>query len=123
MKAEIKSVCSYNGHSVKQSGSIDLKLKAKYEELSNTVQLLQMLNNDISIMVKLPDQKKEMSLGSFRLKTLSVDHDGESAISFNSTNEFVEIDNINEIVTNELFRVTFKADIEEEDQEDDEDWD
>lgn len=128
MKKEIKSVCVYCGHSIKQSGAIDLKLKSKYEDLVNSVQLLQMLNNDVSVLVKLPDQKKEFSLGSFRLNKLSVDHDGESLIVLNSTNEFVEIDNINDIVTQEPFRVTFKAEIEEEEtQEDDEesedDWD
>ena len=123
MKKEIQAVCMYNGHSIKQTGSIDLKLKMKYEELVNSVQLLQMLNNDVKVTVRMPNQKKAIQLGLFRIKSLTVDHDGESMVAFNSTNDFVEVDNLNTIVTKELFRVTFKAEIEEESEGDEEDWD
>lgn len=116
VKASMKMVAMYNGHSVKQSGSVDLNLKADYSELPNYVQLLQMLNNDIKVLVKL-NGEKPMKLGMFRLKQLTVQHDGEGKIAFNSTTDFVEVDKLNRLVTDERFNVRCEAEIEIEEAE------
>ena len=116
VKANAKMVALYNGHSVKQSGSVDLNLKAEYGELPNYVQLLQMLNNDIKVSVKL-NGEKPMKLGMFRLKQLSVQHDGEGKIALNSTTDFVEVDSLNKLVTDERFIVRCEAEIEMEEGE------
>lgn len=118
---KIKSVCSYNGHSLKANGNVNFSLKAKYDQLVNTIGLTQLLNNDVNIVVKRPDQKPN-KLGSFRINGIKIDHDGESVISLNSMNDFVEVDELNSIVTTDPFQVMFSAEIElEEGDEDAED--
>lgn len=52
--AKVKEVVTYGGHSLKASGSVDLTLKAGYSELTNSIKLMQMLNNDVSIKAKVP---------------------------------------------------------------------
>ena len=113
----VKLVGRYNGHSVKSNGSVDLSLKCDYSELSNAVQLLQMLNNGVKISIKLLNDKAPMKIGSFRIKQIAVDHDGETKLSFNSITDYVETDNINRMVTSDLFKVKCEAEIELEDEE------
>lgn len=120
VNAVVKLVGRYNGHSVKSNGSVDLSLKADYSELANAVQLLQMLSNDVKISVKMPDDKSPMKIGSFRIKQVAIDHDGEARLSFNSITDYVETDNINRMVTSELFKVRCEADIEVEEDDEDE---
>lgn len=114
MKVVVNSVASYKGHSLKESGSIDLSLRFKYDELVKTITLTQMLNNDVTIKAKLPGEQA-IALGMFRIKSITIDGDGETSLKLNSTNDFVEIDNLNNLVTKELFRVNFVAAIESED--------
>lgn len=119
MKITVKSVASYKGHSLKENGNVDLSLKFKYDELIHTIQLTQMLNNDVNVSVRLPNQKP-MALGLFRIKNISIDGDGETSLKLNSLNDFVEIDNLNNLVTKEAFQAKFAAEIESEDEEDEE---
>lgn len=129
MKSKVKAMCSYGGHGIRMNGNVDLTLKSKYSELPNYIQLIQMLNNDVTITAKTVDG--EFGLGVFRVKEIKVDHDGEGILKFNSLNDFVETDNLNRLITagatTTEFGVTFEADIEledsTEDEEDEEDWD
>ena len=50
-KVVVKEVVNYKGHSVKANGSVDLSFSAMYDELTNTIQCLQMLNNDVDIVL------------------------------------------------------------------------
>ena len=61
----VREVVKYGGHSLSANGSVNLTLKADYSELVNTIQVQQMLNNDVSIKAKLPGGKP-MRLGMFR---------------------------------------------------------
>lgn len=130
MKVNVKAVAKYNGHTIGNNGNITLKLKCGYDEITNYIKLIQMLNNDVTIEVKYPEQKK-FSLGIFRVGQIAIDHDGEGALTFKSTNDFVEVDNLNKLITqnkDEMFQIFFMADVElesdtdDEDAEDDEDW-
>lgn len=128
MKAKVKAMCSYGGHGIKMNGNVDLTLKSKYSELPNYIQLIQMLNNDVTITVKTIEEN--FGLGVFRVKEIKVDHDGEGILKFNSLNDFVETDNLNKLITAGStapeFGVTFEADIELEnttEEEDEDDWD
>lgn len=113
MNLKVNAVGKYKGHSLRENGNVDFSMKFGYDNLIKTVQLMQMLNNDVNIVVKLPDSKP-LSLGTFRIKNISVDDDGESTVKFNSLNDFVEVDNLNAIVTKDLFKVKFEAEVEEE---------
>ena len=118
---KVKQVVKYGGHSLSANGSVNLTLKADYSELVNTIQVQQMLNNDVSIKAKLPGGKP-MRLGMFRVKSTTIDGDGESTLKFNGLNDYIEMDNLNLLPTkgsgDEMFVVMMEADVEEEDDED-----
>lgn len=120
MKAKVKEVVEYKGHSLSANGSVNFTLKAQYSELVKTIQLMQMLNNDISIKAKIPGGNP-MKLGFFRVKQIVIDGDGESTIKFNGLNDYIEMDNLNLLPLNsdenKQFVVLLEAEIEEEEDE------
>ena len=117
MKAKVKEVVEYKGHSLSANGSVNFTLKAQYSELVKTIQLMQMLNNDVSIKAKIPGGNP-MKLGFFRVKQIVIDGDGESIIKFNGLNDYIEMDNLNLLPLNsdenKQFVVLLEAEIEEE---------
>lgn len=125
MTIKVKEVVKYNGHSLSANGSVSLAFKASYSELTNSIQVMQMLNNDVAIAAKLPSNKKPIKLGLFRVKNVSIDGDGESTLKFNGLNDFIEMDNLNLLPLknddiNE-FVILMKAEIDDEEGEENED--
>ena len=124
MKVKVKEVVKYGGHSLSANGEVNFTLKAQYSELSNTIQLMQMLNNDVSIKAKIPGDSP-MKLGFFRVKQIVIDGDGESTIKFNGLNDYIEMDNLNLLPLNsdenKEFVVLMEAEIETDEMEDIED--
>ena len=116
MEVKVKEIVKYKGHTVKQNGSVDLKLTAMYSELTKSMQVLQMLNNDVELTAKLPSMKP-IKLGIFRVSKVIIDGDGESVLCFNSLNDYVEMNNVNSIVCNEEIQILMRAEIEEEENE------
>ena len=116
---EVKIIGKYNGHSVKANQSVDLGIKAGYDQLPQAVQLLQMLNNDVTIKVKVPDVKP-FGLGTFRVQAVNISHDGESAIKFNSMADFTEVDNFSKLIGTEMVVLRVEADVELEDDSEEE---
>ena len=120
MIVKIKEVVTYAGHSLKANGAVDFTLKAAYSELTNSIQMMQMLNNDVDIRAKLPGSKP-MKLGTFRIKQIVVDGDGESILKFNGLNDYIEMDNLNLLPLNKdenkEFQILAEAEIEMEDEE------
>jgi hypothetical protein len=112
-KVEVKEVVNYKGHSVRANGSVDLSFSAMYDEITKTIECLQMLNNDVVIIAKLPNEKP-IRLGMYRIKNVSFDDDGESVIKFNSIDLNVELDNLSRIVTNEKFQIKMEAEVEDD---------
>ncbi len=121
MKVKVKEVVKYGGHSLSANGSVNFTLKAMYSELTNTIQLMQMLNNDVSIKAKIPGGSP-MKLGLFRIKQIIIGGDGESTIKFNGLNDYIEMDNMNLLPLNsdenKEFTVLMEADIETDEMED-----
>lgn len=115
-KVKTKAVCCYNGHNVKPNKNVDLTFKFRYDELTNVLQLYQYLNEDVTILVKIGDDKPR-SLGIFRVKNIKSDHDGESVVSFNSMTDFVNVDDINMLIGTELINIMFSAEIEEAEED------
>lgn len=117
---KVKQVVTYGGHSLKANGAVDFTLKSAYSELVNTIQAMQMLNNDVSIKAKLPG-KKPMKLGVFRIKQIVIDGDGESQLKFNGLSDYIEMDNLNLLPLNtdenKEFAVMMEAEVESEDGE------
>ena len=121
---KVKEVVKYGGHSLSANGSVNFTLKARYSELTNTIKIMQMLNNDVSIKAKIPGGSP-MKLVVFRVKQITIDGDGESIIKFNGLNDYIEMDNLNLLPLNsdenKEFVVLMEAEAEEEEMEDDED--
>lgn len=122
MIIKVKEVVKYGGHSLSANGSVNFTLKAAYSELTNSIKLMQMLNNDVNIKAKIPNGKP-MKLGMFRIKQIIIDGDGESTIKFNGLNDYIEMDNLNLLPLNsdenKEFVVLMEAEIEEENNEED----
>ena len=93
-KLKVMQVVTYGGHSLSANGAVSLTLKAEYSELTQTIQTIQMLNEDVSIKAKLVG-KKAMNLGSFKIKDIKIDGDGESQLKFAGVSDYVEMDNLN----------------------------
>lgn len=120
---KVKELVMYDGHNLKANGSVNLKLKARYSELTNSIQLMQLLNNDVEIVAKLPD-KKAKNLGLFRIQQIIIDGDGESVLKFNGISDYIEMDNLNQLPLNsddiKEFKVMFKSEVEIEKENEEE---
>ena len=114
MKISIKEIVSYKGHSVKANGNVDISFNAMYDQLTKSMEVLQMLNNDVTIIAKLSGSKP-IKLGTFSVKNVLFDGDGESILKFVSLVDYIEMDNINSIISQENFQLKMEADIEMED--------
>lgn len=122
-EVKVKQVVAYGGHSITANGLVNLTLKATYSELVNTIQLTQMLNNDIILGAKTGGKTKR--LGVFRIKQLIIDGDGDSKIKLSGDTNFVETDEVNNLPLNtddvQEFIVLYKSEVEYEvEVEDDE---
>lgn len=104
------------------SGSVNLTFKADYSELVKTIQLNQLLNNDVTIKARIPGTDTKLMLGVFRISSLKTDGDGSSTIKLCGLNTFVEMDSLNLLPTKqddtEYFIVRYESEIEEEGEED-----
>lgn len=122
-KITINEFVSYSGHNISANGIVNLTLVAKYSELTNTIQAMQTLNEDIKIKARLGSEKP-MMLGIFRIKNIVIDGDGESKIKFASDRDSVELDNINKLPfaneDNSEFMIRMEANIEEDENKDEE---
>jgi hypothetical protein len=114
---KIKALAKYNGHSIKTNRAVDLSIKFPYEELPNYIKLIQLLNENVNVVVKLPDEKAK-KLGVFMIKEIKIDGDGEGAVKFNSQLDFVEADIINTLAGCEMFKIAFDAEVAEEGTDD-----
>lgn len=119
MPKELKtrSLAKYNGHSIKTNKAVDLVLKFSYEELPNYIKLIQFLNENVTITIKRGDQKPQR-LGTFMVKEIKIDHDGEGILKFNSMMDHIEADELNTLVGEDIFKVMFEATTEATDEED-----
>ena len=93
---KVKMNVSYATHSTKENGIVNLTLRAAYDQLTHSIEAMQMLNNDVEIQAKA--KSGAIKLGSFRIKNILVDGDGESKLNFTSTKEFANLNGLNSIV-------------------------
>jgi len=109
MEKEIKFkvVGQYNGHSIKNNNTVDLSFKFWYDELVNSIKLIQLLNENITIAAKIGDGKPFV-LGMFMIKDIKIGSDGQMVAKFNSHVDYVEIDNFKYLIV-DLLAVMFKA--------------
>lgn len=122
---EIEEIVRYGGHNQQASGAVNVTFIADYDQLAKTIMVNQMLNNDVMITAKV-ESGKPFKLGSFRVKTIVIDGDGESKLKFNGLCDFIEMDALNRLPLkteeNPRFKLFMKSEIEVEEAQEDDDW-
>lgn len=98
---KLQMKCYYEGHDIKKSGIVNLKVGANYQELVNIVPMIQLLNNNIRIGALVPGKEKALTIGSFMINSLKINSDGTSNITLNAIVDNVNLSNINEMVPDE----------------------
>jgi len=115
-KVKIKTIARYGGHSVRTNGSVDITFKFEYGDLSEYIKTIQMLNENVGVSIKRSEGRPE-KLGTFMVKNISVDHDGEGTIKFNSMVDQCDAGNMHTLYGDEPFKIMLEADIEESEEE------
>lgn len=114
-KVSIKTVASYGGHNINQVKNISLTLKFTYDTITKYIQSIQMLNENVSIIAAIDGEK--IKLGSFMINSINIDHDGAGKIKFKSQVDYVELENITKIISNDAFKVALIAEIDADGEE------
>lgn len=117
MRVDVKQVVSYGGHNTNKNGSVTLTLEAAYSELTGTMKLNQMLNENVKVTATVPDAKPAV-LGVFMIDNINIHNDGTSRIKLKGLAESVESGNILDLPRasddNPMFNVQYEADIEDD---------
>jgi hypothetical protein len=119
---KLKTEGKYVDHSIKANKAVTLQFKMPYSELTNYVQSIQMLNENVKVAVKIGADKKPLQLGTFMVHNLNIDRDGEGKIKFNAMLDHCDANAINDLAlrNDEPLHVLLKAEIDIEDDEDEE---
>jgi hypothetical protein len=122
-KVKVSGVVSYGGHTIKQNGIVELTLKADYSDLPMTINLFQLLNEDMHVEVRVPNEKPK-KIGIMRINRINVSSDGCSTVKLVGDKDYIELDNINTLPTVQDdepgFRVRFLTHIDDSEFEVDE---
>lgn len=110
-KLKQQGIASFEGLSIGKNKTIQVKFKLRYDEILTSVELLQGLNNDITLHAKVPD-KKPMNLGIFTIGAINFDKDGNATIPFKSLTDNVNVESVCSLVDEELIQLRFQAIIE-----------
>lgn len=106
-----KGIATFEGLSIGKNKQVTLTVKLRYDEVITSVELLQGLNTDITVLAKL-NGSKPMNLGIFTIGGVNFDRDGNAKIPFKSLTDNVNLDNITQLVDEEYIQLLFKAIIE-----------
>ena len=114
----VKATGIYNGHSIRNNMNVELKVRFNENELANAITFIAGIGKRLRVLAKFKDQEtdaeKKVKLGSFNINRISIDRNGNCFLSLMSSREYVFVDNINEILSDET-EITFIAQIESED--------
>lgn len=110
-KFKQKGIATFEGLSIGKNRTVQVKFKLRYDEILTSVELLQGLNNDITIHAKTAIGNP-MNLGIFTIGEIKFDKDGNATIPFKSLVDNVNLDNICSLVDEEYIQLRFQAIIE-----------
>ena len=106
-----KGLAAFEGLTIGKNKAVQVKFKLRYDEVLTSVNLLQGLNNDITIHAKTPSSKP-VNLGLFTIGAVNFDRDGNATIPFKSLVDNVNLENICSLVDEDLIQLRFQAVIE-----------
>lgn len=110
-KFKQKGIATFEGLSIRKNKTVQVKFKLRYDEILTSVELLQGLNNDITVHAKTPSSDP-MNLGIFTIGSVNFDKDGNAMIPFKSLVDNVNLDNICSLVDEDYIQLRFQAIIE-----------
>ena len=110
-KFKQKGIATFEGLNIGKNKTVQLKFKLRYDEILTSVELLQGLNNDITVHAKTATGNP-MSLGIFTIGAVNFDKDGNATIPFKSLVDNVNLDNICALVDEDYIQLRFQAIIE-----------
>lgn len=110
-KFKQKGIATFEGLSIGRNRTVQVKFKLRYDEILTSVELLQGLNNDITLHAKTANTSP-VSLGIFTIGAINFDKDGNATIPFKSLVDNVNLDNICALVDEEYIQLRFQAIIE-----------
>jgi hypothetical protein len=114
---KVKIECTFAGYSTKKNGDVDVRFKAPYSEIVNTISLVRMIDRNIGVVCKI-NGGKPIPLGTFYLNKLSIDRDGESTINFNTELNSAEVNNMTELLVPEsIIHILAKCVVEDEEND------
>lgn len=90
----VRVVGEYAGHNCSSKGVIKLKFTFPYDEMSNYLKTFTMISSNVKIGAKIPPDE-QFTLGEFTIDGMNTKATGETTITFASTPDFVEMDNVN----------------------------
>lgn len=121
---KIKFEGQYVNHDVKANKAVNVQFKMPYSELSQYIQTIQMLNENVTVGAKIGADKKPINLGTYMVQSINIDRDGEGKIKFNSQLDAVDANALNDLAirNDEPLMIMLKAniDVEEEAAEEEE---
>jgi hypothetical protein len=112
---KIKSIANYGGHNVNNASVVNLTFTFAYDEMTNYIQLIQLLNENIEIYTK--KEKQSIKLGVFSIKNISIDKNGAGKVKFSSMAESVNMETINNLIGEDFIKIMFVANVEVEKEE------
>lgn len=114
MKVTINQHVEYKGHNVKSGGAVTLTFLAPYDEITKSMNLLQLISEDVGIKAKMPGGSPEF-VGMFMINGVNFAKDGKSTIKFTSINTAVNMEPLMNMVENGRFQVQYSGEVEIED--------
>lgn len=111
-----KGIATFEGLNISKGNAVTLKMKFRYDEIITSVELLQGLNTDITVLAKYGD-RKPVNLGLFTIGSVNFDKDGNATIPFKSLVQNVNLNDIIEMVDEEYIQLMFRAVLELPDTE------
>lgn len=110
-KFKQKGIATFEGLSIGKNKTVQVKFKLRYDEILTSVELLQGLNNDITVKAK-GSTGKAQNLGLFTIGAVNFDKDGNATIPFKSLVDNVNLDAICSLVDEEYIQLQFMAVLE-----------
>lgn len=95
-----RGIATFKSMQVATSKVVTLTFKLRYDEMITSINLLQGLNNDITIHARVSG-RKAVNLGMFTIGAINFDKDGNAIVPFKSRIESVNMNNISEVLTAE----------------------
>lgn len=115
-KISVKVFASYKAHTINGKGVVKLTVGTEYADLADSIKLLQLLNNDVTVKVKIGYEKVPFKLGVFKIDKFAVDRDGNAKIVFSSLTDYVEVEALAKLISvdESVFTLRCDADVEVE---------